>query len=203
MDYFRTKNPNLGKFWRALKWKMLVYFKCIWNIGKSAIWYIVWPIGYLVVFWYIFSRFGILFYEKSGNPGQLARVHNWSESWKFCSGGKRLKSRQYFWPELRRPVRHNLPLVTASVNLVRIFCPNFFTTVCTIFFSHLFIPNFAHVLKANIPNAFKPLYLNWIILKISNKYLGEVLLFIDKLQNASQCHQTCGTKTSYSLAYCS
>jgi hypothetical protein len=25
MVYFQTKNPNLGKFWRALEWKMLVY----------------------------------------------------------------------------------------------------------------------------------------------------------------------------------
>jgi hypothetical protein len=24
MVYFQTKNPNLGKFWRALIWKMLV-----------------------------------------------------------------------------------------------------------------------------------------------------------------------------------
>jgi hypothetical protein len=26
MVYFQTKNPNLGKFWRALEWKLLVYF---------------------------------------------------------------------------------------------------------------------------------------------------------------------------------
>jgi hypothetical protein len=26
MVYFQTKNPNLGKFWRALEWKPLVYF---------------------------------------------------------------------------------------------------------------------------------------------------------------------------------
>jgi hypothetical protein len=24
--YCQTKNPNLGKFWRVLHWKMLVYF---------------------------------------------------------------------------------------------------------------------------------------------------------------------------------
>jgi hypothetical protein len=24
MVYFQTKNPNLGKFWTALDWKMLV-----------------------------------------------------------------------------------------------------------------------------------------------------------------------------------
>jgi hypothetical protein len=32
MVYFQTKNPDLGKFWRALQWKMLVYFMDIWHI---------------------------------------------------------------------------------------------------------------------------------------------------------------------------
>jgi hypothetical protein len=26
MVCFQTQNPNLGKFWRALEWKMLVHF---------------------------------------------------------------------------------------------------------------------------------------------------------------------------------
>jgi hypothetical protein len=30
--YFRAKNHNLGKFWRTLDWKMLIYFMVIWNI---------------------------------------------------------------------------------------------------------------------------------------------------------------------------
>jgi hypothetical protein len=31
--YFQTKNPALGKFWRALEWKLrMEYFKVIWNI---------------------------------------------------------------------------------------------------------------------------------------------------------------------------
>jgi hypothetical protein len=30
--YFITKNPNLGKFWSVLKWKMLVNFKAIWSV---------------------------------------------------------------------------------------------------------------------------------------------------------------------------
>jgi hypothetical protein len=29
--FFQTKNPNLGKCWRALDWKNL-YFIAIWNI---------------------------------------------------------------------------------------------------------------------------------------------------------------------------
>jgi hypothetical protein len=32
MGYFQTRNPNLGKFWRALQWKRLVYSMAIWNI---------------------------------------------------------------------------------------------------------------------------------------------------------------------------
>jgi hypothetical protein len=31
MVSFQTKNPNLGKFWRALDWKMLIYLRTIWN----------------------------------------------------------------------------------------------------------------------------------------------------------------------------
>jgi hypothetical protein len=26
MVYFQTQNPNLGKFWRALEWNILIYF---------------------------------------------------------------------------------------------------------------------------------------------------------------------------------
>jgi hypothetical protein len=33
---FKTQNPNLGKFWRALEWKMLVYVMVIWNILRSV-----------------------------------------------------------------------------------------------------------------------------------------------------------------------
>jgi hypothetical protein len=58
MVYFQTKYLNLGKFWRALKWKILVYFIVIWNILR--------PIGifydHLVLLWLVwiyFPRFGI------------------------------------------------------------------------------------------------------------------------------------------------
>jgi hypothetical protein len=60
MVCFQTQNPNLGKFWRALDCKMVVYF--------MVILYILWPFGNVVVLWYIFPRFGILCQEKSGNP---------------------------------------------------------------------------------------------------------------------------------------
>jgi hypothetical protein len=32
---FQTKIQNLGKFWRALEWKMLVCIMVIWNILKA------------------------------------------------------------------------------------------------------------------------------------------------------------------------
>jgi hypothetical protein len=31
----RTKNPDLGKFWRALDWTMLIYFMAIGNILQT------------------------------------------------------------------------------------------------------------------------------------------------------------------------
>jgi hypothetical protein len=47
MVCFQTKNPNLGKFWRASELKMLVYFMVIWNILWSfGIYY-----GHLVMLW--------------------------------------------------------------------------------------------------------------------------------------------------------
>jgi hypothetical protein len=73
MVSFQTENPNLGKFWRPLDWKMLMYCMAIWNILQ--------PFGifyqYLVHFlltWNIFSGFGIMHQEKSGNPAMGVRV---------------------------------------------------------------------------------------------------------------------------------
>jgi hypothetical protein len=59
MVIFQTKNSNVGKFWRVLQWQMLVYI--------VAICYILCPFG--MILWYIFSQFGMLYQEKSGNPG--------------------------------------------------------------------------------------------------------------------------------------
>jgi hypothetical protein len=53
--FFRTKNPNAGKFWRALELKMLVYFRgnleyfTVILVYFMAIWYILWPFGNVVV----------------------------------------------------------------------------------------------------------------------------------------------------------
>jgi hypothetical protein len=59
MVCFQTKNPNLGKFWRVLLWKILVYFMAIWStLRPLKIFY--GHFVYFVVIWYIFPRFDIL-----------------------------------------------------------------------------------------------------------------------------------------------
>jgi hypothetical protein len=59
MVYYQTNNPNLGKFWRVLQLKMLVYFMAFLSIFRPCgIFY-----GNLessLPFWYIFPRFGML-----------------------------------------------------------------------------------------------------------------------------------------------
>jgi hypothetical protein len=70
MEYFQTKNPNLGKFCRALRLEMLVYFLAIWSMFTSIL-RIVWQRGIPILwsFGIFFPRFGMLNQEKSGNPG--------------------------------------------------------------------------------------------------------------------------------------
>jgi hypothetical protein len=72
---FKVKNPNLSNFWRFWQWKMLVYFMPMWSLLRPfglfcghlvyflAFWYMLWLSG-------IFFCLGMLYQEKSGNPGQ-------------------------------------------------------------------------------------------------------------------------------------
>jgi signal transduction histidine kinase len=56
MVYFQTKNPNWGKFWRALYWKMLIYIIAIWNILRIlGIFYD--HLVHFVFIWHIFFCF--------------------------------------------------------------------------------------------------------------------------------------------------
>jgi polyferredoxin len=67
---------DVGKFYGHL-----VYFSAIWSIFLqfgifysnlvyfAAIWYILCPFGIFVVILVKFSLFGLLYQEKSGNPG--------------------------------------------------------------------------------------------------------------------------------------
>jgi hypothetical protein len=62
MVCFQTKNTNLGKFWRVLRWKTLVYFEVIWSN--------LWPSGhrYFTVIWY---NFPVLVSRKQKNLATL------------------------------------------------------------------------------------------------------------------------------------
>jgi hypothetical protein len=68
MVYFRTKNLNLGTFWRVLQWKLLVYifygylvylrpfdiFLTFGILRDNLVYFVV------ILCLYIFPRFGIL-----------------------------------------------------------------------------------------------------------------------------------------------
>jgi hypothetical protein len=68
MVYFQNKNTKLGKFCGVLQWNMLVNFMTI----RSTLLPFRILYGFLVFFAVIlvyFSCFGVLYPEKSGNPG--------------------------------------------------------------------------------------------------------------------------------------
>jgi hypothetical protein len=63
MVCFQTKNPNFGKFWMVLQWKMLVYFMDTWSIVRSFVIPISLTFGivhcnlvYCFPFWYFVPR---------------------------------------------------------------------------------------------------------------------------------------------------
>jgi hypothetical protein len=69
MAYFQNKNPSLGKFWRFLQWKMLVYYMAIWSI-LLPFGIFCDHFGIFYVYSYIFSPVRYVVPKKSGNPGQ-------------------------------------------------------------------------------------------------------------------------------------
>jgi hypothetical protein len=63
MVCFQTKNPYLGKFWRVLEWKILVYFMTIFDrilmlleIFNGLLVYFVRHLVYFPPFWYFVQR---------------------------------------------------------------------------------------------------------------------------------------------------
>jgi hypothetical protein len=67
MVCFQTKNPNLGKFWRVLQWKIFVYFMTIWSILRPLkVFY--GHLVYFVVIWYISPRFWYIVPRKIFQP---------------------------------------------------------------------------------------------------------------------------------------
>jgi hypothetical protein len=65
---FQTKNRTLGKFWRVLQWKMYVHIFYGHLVNFYGHWVYLWTFGIFCSNLVYFSRFGMLFQEKSGNP---------------------------------------------------------------------------------------------------------------------------------------
>jgi hypothetical protein len=68
LHIFQTKNL----FFRVLQWKMLVYFIAIWST-RLRLGIFCGHLIYLWLFGMYFSRFGMLYQEKSGNPAPEER----------------------------------------------------------------------------------------------------------------------------------
>jgi hypothetical protein len=64
---FAYKNTNLGLFWMALEWNMLVYVMVILDIFRLFGPSILWPFGNLRV---PLVYFGVFYHQKSDNPVQ-------------------------------------------------------------------------------------------------------------------------------------
>jgi hypothetical protein len=87
MVCFQTQNPNLGKFWRALEWKMFVYFMTIWN-NLRPFDIIYGRLVKFVVIWYIFPILVCLDQEKSGNPERRHAMYTFNASFLKAVGGQ-------------------------------------------------------------------------------------------------------------------
>jgi hypothetical protein len=71
MACFQIENINLGKFWRDLQWKILVYFTALWSIllpfgifcGHFEYFMVIWNILWLFGI-HILPHFGMLYQEN-------------------------------------------------------------------------------------------------------------------------------------------
>jgi hypothetical protein len=99
MIYFKSKNPDLGKFWTVLKCKMLVFFAIRSNFSPFGtfydhlvyfvvIWYIFGHLVYFVAIWYILWSFG----RVCGHLVEFVVI--WYILWSF---GRVCGHLAYFW----------------------------------------------------------------------------------------------------------
>jgi hypothetical protein len=66
MVYFQTNNPNLGKFWQSLLWKILVFYGNLIYFATKR--YILWPFGTFCVHLVYFSPFWYFGVRKIWQP---------------------------------------------------------------------------------------------------------------------------------------
>jgi hypothetical protein len=75
MVYFQTKNPNLGKFWKVLQWKMMVFLDHF--VYFTAKWYILWSFGIFFPLWHVVPCHwaDVLFFQLGGRHLAGDEVH--------------------------------------------------------------------------------------------------------------------------------
>jgi hypothetical protein len=57
----KPKIPILGKFWKVLQWKTLIFFMANVYTYYMANWFFYGQLVRFVVIWYYFSRFGMFY----------------------------------------------------------------------------------------------------------------------------------------------
>jgi hypothetical protein len=75
MVCLQTKNSNLGKFGRAVEWKMLVHFMTIGNILRPFGICNVWPFGIVCGNLVYFSQFEMFGARKIWQPRSSQHLH--------------------------------------------------------------------------------------------------------------------------------
>jgi hypothetical protein len=79
---FSNKNPRLGKFWRVLEWKMLVFYDYLEYF--TSIWYYLWPFGMIFGHLVLFSQIGMFGPRKIWQPWRGLHIIHYICHRKFC-----------------------------------------------------------------------------------------------------------------------
>jgi hypothetical protein len=87
MHIFKPKTPNLGKFWRALQCKMLVYFMAIWSIRRSF-GLVCGNFVYFMVFSYIFPVLVCCTKKNLATLATKCKIKHIQKSVHFFGGGR-------------------------------------------------------------------------------------------------------------------
>jgi predicted membrane channel-forming protein YqfA (hemolysin III family) len=72
MVYFQTKNINLGKFWRALDWKMSIYFMAIRNVLRTIVKFYDHFVHFVLIFGTFFPVLVSRSNKNLATPGMVA-----------------------------------------------------------------------------------------------------------------------------------
>jgi hypothetical protein len=84
MVYLKTKNPNLGIFWRPWNGKCwyilrtfgIIYYHFVWCMMYD-VWWCLWSFGILYQFWYVFTNNTLTTLDCPQNPDPSSCCPSW------------------------------------------------------------------------------------------------------------------------------